>query len=145
LKTIVAGLALILVTTTARAEPPPAGAKAAVSRLLEAIRTSDQAHYTEVGSQLVIMAAPDFGVSISFAEARELFASCSSTSLSDPRPVSTSIPAYIVTATMTCSAPLPAGPITFDFMADAVQVYGIYPGGIDRFYPKGRKDAGAQP
>jgi hypothetical protein len=126
--------AMLVVVANASAQTAPADAKIAVSRLLEAIKTGDRTRYTEISPKLVMMATPDFGVSVSFEEARTTFASCSLTSLSDPKPLD-GFPAFIVTATMTCGPPLPAGPVTFDFMADGKVVHGIYPGGIGRFYP----------
>jgi hypothetical protein len=133
------GVTLLLIAN-ASAQASPADAKTAVSRLLEAIKTSDRTLYAEIGPQLVMMATPDFGVPVNFEEARKTFGSCSLTSLSDPKPLD-GIPASIVTATMTCGPPLPAEPVTFDFMADGKVVHGIYPGGIGRFYP----DVGKKP
>ena len=126
--------AMLLVVGNAGAQTAPADARVAVSRLLEAIKAGDRARYTEIGPKLVMMAAPDFGVPVSFEEARKAFGGCSLTSLSDPRPLD-GFPASIVTATMTCGPPWPAEPATFDFMADGKVVHGIYPGGIGRFYP----------
>jgi hypothetical protein len=127
---VVTLLAASTASAQARADP-----KAAVSRLLQSIKTSDASVYAEVGPKLIMMATPDFGVPLSLDEARKTFGSCSLVSLSDPKPLD-GVPASIVTATMTCDPPLPSGPVRFDFMADGKLVHGIYPGGIERFYPK---------
>jgi len=131
---LVVSLGVTLLAATASAQPS-ADPKVAVSRLLQSIKTNDASSYAEVGPKLIMMAAPDFGVPVSFDEARKTFASCSLVSLSDPKPLD-GVPASIVTATMTCGPPLPDGPVAFDFMADGKVVHGIYPGGIERFYPK---------
>ena len=128
----------VLLPAIVSAQPYPVDAKAAVSRLLEAVRENDPALYAEVGAKLFIMAAPDFGVPVSFDEARELFGQCALTYLSDAKPLA-SIKSSIVAATMTCGAPLPAGPVTFDFLADSKLVHAIYPGGFARFYPNAPK------
>jgi hypothetical protein len=128
-------LGVILLAAGTASAQPPADPKVAVSRLLQSIKTNDASTYAEVGPKLIMMATPDFGVPVSLAEARKTFGSCSLVSLSDPKPLD-GVPASIVTATMTCGPPVPAGPVSFDFMADNKQVHGIYPGGIERFYPK---------
>ena len=124
----------LLAVGTASAQAP-ADPKAAVSRLLQSIKTNDASIYAEVGPKLIMMATPDFGVPVSFDEARKTFGSCSLVSLSDPKPLD-GVAASIVTAKMTCGPPHPPGPVPFDFMADGKLVHGIYPGGIERFYPK---------
>lgn len=143
LRPLAALVAIALIASAVRAEPGPVSAKTTVSRLLDAIRRGDQAGYAEVGPKLVIMAIPDFGAPVSWEDAQRTFGPCSLQSLSEPRPLD-GVPAYIVTATMTCSAPFPQGALTFDFMADREQVHGVYPGGIDRFYPDLRKRRDAQ-
>jgi len=127
-------IAVLFAPISAAALDPPGNAKAAVSRLLDAVKTGDGGLYAELGPKLVMMAAPDFGVPISFDEARKAFGGCSLTSLSEPKSLD-SVPASLVTATMTCGAPWPKGPLTFDFLADSSAVHGIYPGGFRRFYP----------
>ena len=139
MKTLVAlCAAALLIATSVSAQTPPADSKTAVSRLLESVRTTDRALYAQVGSGLFIFAAPDFAVPVTFDQAQKLFGGCSLTSLSDPKPLEGAAPASIVTATMTCGPPLPQGPLTIDFMADEKVVHAVYPGGYERFYPKGK-------
>lgn len=135
MKVLVVALAATLFAAGPASAQPLADPRAAVSRLLQSIKANDAPAYAEVAPKLIVMAAPDFGVPVSFDEARKTFAGCSLVSLSDGRALD-GVPASIVTATMTCGPPFPPGPVAFDFMADGKVVHGIYPGGIGRFYPK---------
>jgi hypothetical protein len=56
-----------------------------VSRFLDAIRRGDQASYAEVAPDLVVMAAPDFGMRVNWDDAHETFGQCSFQSLSEPK------------------------------------------------------------
>jgi hypothetical protein len=110
---------MLVVSLAATLLAGAADSKSAVPRLLEAIRTGDRTTYAEVAPKLVMMAAPDFGVPMDFDEAKKSLGACSVVSLSDPRALD-GVPVSIVTATMT----------------DGKLVHGLYPGGIERFYPR---------
>ena len=139
LRAILALLVTALMTSAAYADPPQGSATTTVSRLLDAIQRRDQASYEEITPRgLVFMAAPDFGMTIHWNDAVQIFGHCSLQSLSEPKPLD-GVPAAVVTATMTCPTPFPPGPLTFDFIADDQQVLGIYPGGMDRSPPDGRQ------
>ena len=138
---MVATLALAMATGV-HAQPTPAGATQTVDSLLQAIRADDASRYAQIAPTLTVMVAPDFGVPVSFAQARKTFGPCKVSSLSSPKPLAGMPDHALVTAVLTCEAPLPQGDLTFDFLADAKEVYGIYPGGFERFDPGARK---AQP
>lgn len=112
------------------ASGPSSPASRSVVRLLEVLRKNDVEGFSKVAPSLVIMAAPDFGVPVPFADARKLFEQCVVSDVMEASPIKDMPAYYAVAATMTCAAEPPRPAATVEFLADGKQVYVIYPRGM---------------
>jgi hypothetical protein len=124
-------MATALAATGANAAPvastPSSPASLNAIRLLDLVRTNDSAGFSTLAPNLVIMRAPDFGVPLSFADARKIFEGCTLSGVSEAKAIERVPGVGSVTATMTCST---RPPVAVEFLAGDRQVYSVAPAGM---------------
>lgn len=110
----------------ASAEVAVGDAKWAATLMFQAVRTNDAALFDKVAPNLVIMASQDTGAPVTFADTKAALGDCTLERLDDPQPDREGqIP--LMAGMLVCGG---GARLDFDVMAEASQVYAIFPGAL---------------
>jgi len=104
-------------------------AKAGVTRFFEAIERSDRSAYSQVAPRVYLIAAPNFGVPLSFEEARQAFAACRLQQIQKAEALDEEPGAFQVVVSLACPSDRHISP-TVGVLTDGKFVVAVYPGGF---------------
>lgn len=112
----------------ASAEVPTGDAKWAATLMFQAVRTDDAVLFDKVAPNLVIMASQNVGAPVTFADTKAALGDCALERLDDPQPGRDGqIP--LMAGMLVCGG---GARLDFDIMAEASQVYAIFPGALKK-------------
>jgi hypothetical protein len=113
------------------------GAKLTITHLLEATEAGDDAAYDKIARGMVVMLAPDFGVSVSRAKFAGLFKDCTGQHVVSANPFPKMPKVQAVRISMSChdEGHTQTTEMIADFMADNDHAFVVFPGGISHVWP----------
>ena len=100
-----------------------------VRRFFQAVQTNDERLYGSVAPRIVLMAAPDFGVPMPLAGAREALEKCTVLSVSREKPLAEMTGFKSTTAKLACPAN-GLGTLDIEFISRRGELLIAYPGGM---------------
>lgn len=124
--------ALLILSSLATSSAEAGGVRRAdesVGRFFKAVQDNDERLYGSVAPEIVLMAAPDFGVPMPLAGAREAFAKCTVLAVSPEEPMAEMRGFKFATAKLSCPTD-GLGALDVAFVARRGKLLAAYPGGF---------------